>query len=183
MFVLTAQNLSFRLILLVLLKYNFVWFIEGASHYQQQLIHDGQEFDSVPGLFSDALPGNMAKNVSKSTTRGGAAPKSDLPTHFDVQGPDMIVLAATINNQLASRNVMIPLLAYNIIESSTDADIHDIFLKTTDEVTREVPTQVPEYRSTTRLKVCLKQVYRPDVNYKSDVKLNLRQRISKVLNR
>ena len=112
-----------------------------------------------------------------------ASSTSSAPTHFDIRYPDTMVMIATVNGGKAERNVMIPLLAHNIIESSTDADIHDIFLKTTDEVRREVPTQVPEYRSTTRLKVCLKQVYRPDVNYKSDVKLNLRQRISKVLNR
>lgn len=133
-----------------------------------------QEIDTNFGL--DAMPGSNTGSC-KGQTR--VQPNRSSPGSFDVSGPDMLLLAATINNQLASRNVMIPKLAHNIRESSTDADLHDIFLQTTDEVRREVPAQVPEYRSTARLKICLKQVYSPKTKYKSDAKLGLWDRILK----
>lgn len=89
--------------------------------------------------------------------------------HYDVSGPDITVLAATINKQTASRNVMIPLLAKQLQSSDVDSDLNEVFLKTTDDVRAEVPRQVPEYRSTMRYKICLKKVFRKDKVYKSEV--------------
>lgn len=101
--------------------------------------------------------------------------------HFDVSGPDMAVFAATINKQLASRNLMIPLFARNLHNSGPDEDIHEIFLRTTNELRTDVPAQVPEYRTTMRSKLCLKKAFKPNQDYKSEVKLTVSQKTRRAL--
>lgn len=87
--------------------------------------------------------------------------------HYDLSGPDIAVVAATINKQTASRNLLIPLLAKNLENSKADEGLHDVFLKTTDELRNNESTQVPEYRTTMRYKLCLHKVFRQNTPYKS----------------
>ena len=48
-----------------------------------------------------------------------------LPTqHFDIPGPDYITLSATINRGYAIRNVMIPILSQNLLDSEETEDLH-----------------------------------------------------------
>ena len=95
----------------------------------------------------DACP---AKEMFK---RGAEKSK---PTGYKIQGPDISILAATINSQIAFRNLMIPLLAENIRNSWLDTDLYVIFRQTSDMVRTEEPQQVPEHRSTLRYKLCQK---------------------------
>ena len=44
--------------------------------------------------------------------------------HFDIPGPDYITLSATINRGYAVRNVMIPLLSQNLLNSDQPEDLH-----------------------------------------------------------
>ena len=52
----------------------------------------------------------------------------------------MIVLAATINHQVAYRNVMIPLLAENLRKAGAETKLHDIFLSTSVCIKSEKPS-------------------------------------------
>ena len=95
----------------------------------------------------------------------------------------MAVIAAAINHQLANRNLLIPLLAKNLQSSDTDSDLHDIFLKTANDVRREVPAQVPEYRTTLRYKLCLKEVFKNSLRYESQITLSLMQKLRKLISK
>lgn len=99
------------------------------------------------------------------------------PTHFDLSGPDMIVLAATINKQTATRNLMIPTLANYLKTAKLDEDLLAVFLKTVNKVRKENPSQVPECRYTMRYKICLKKIFKKEIKYKSSVKLTNVQKI------
>lgn len=85
--------------------------------------------------------------------------------HYDLSGPDMAVIAATINKQTATRNLLIPLLAEHLETSTEIDDLHDVFLKTTEELRKHAGAQVPEYRSTMKYKLCLKNIFSPDTEY------------------
>ena len=93
-----------------------------------------------------------------------------VPTSYDVPGPDMMVLAATINHQVAYRNVMLPLLAENLRKAGAETNLHDIFLSTSECIKSEKPSQSPEFRSTMRYKICLKKTFNPDYRYYSKPK-------------
>lgn len=79
----------------------------------------------------------------------------------------MAVVAATINKQTATRNLLIPLLAGNLQSSKPDEDLHDVFRKTVDILRDHEPTQVPEFRTTMRFKLCLHKIFRQENPYKS----------------
>ena len=79
----------------------------------------------------------------------------------------MMVLAATINHQVAYRKVMIPLLAENLRKAGAETNLHDIFLSTSECIKSEKPSQSPEFRSTMRYKICLKKTFNPDYRYYS----------------
>lgn len=100
--------------------------------------------------------------------------------NFDISGPDIMVLSATINKQTAQRNLMIPLLAKKIDESEQDDDLHAVFLQTIELIRKSNKTQVPELRTTMGPKICLKKIFNAEDAYKSSVKLNLAQKIYKL---
>lgn len=71
----------------------------------------------------------------------------------------MVVIAATINKQTATRDLMIPLLAKNLKNSGHDEDLQEVFLRTTNELRIEEPAQVPEYRTSMQRKLCLHHIF------------------------
>lgn len=134
---------------------------------------------------SDSLldAGPRMRPVVVANQQSMREPSRPVAKHFDVSGPDIMVLAATINKQTAHREVMIPLLAKHLKKAKVDDDMHSVFLKTVNRVRKDFPTQVPEYRSTMRYKVCLNKVFKSDIKYKSSVKLTGSQRIKLQLQR
>lgn len=84
---------------------------------------------------------------------------------FSLPSPDMAVLSATIDKHYATRNLFIPILAEHLKISMADDDLHEVFLKTTNELRDEVPSQYPEYRTTLRHRLCLKKVFNEKINY------------------
>lgn len=88
-----------------------------------------------------------------------------------------MVLAATINNQTAERNLMIPLLAEMMEESHQDEGLYSVFLRTVDALRTVVPAQFPEFRSTMRHKICLRKMFNKEKDYKSSVA----QRVKRLL--
>lgn len=111
-------------------------------------------------------------------------PRLELPRsevrHFDLSGPDMIVLSATINRQTAQRNLMIPLLAEKLQTSGLDEDLLTLFIKTANAVRSNESAQVPEVRSTLIHKICLNKVFHGDLVYKSSVKLSVAQKLKQL---
>lgn len=103
--------------------------------------------------------------------------------HYDLSGPDMAVLAATINKQFATRNLLIPLLAKKLGSSAPGDDLHQVFLDTTNQLRTEARTQVPEYRTTMRYKICLHKCFRDNTNYKTASKLSLAQKTKDLVTR
>lgn len=88
---------------------------------------------------------------------------------YELRWPDMMVLAATINKQSATRNLMIPLLARNMKNLKKDEGLYDAFLKTTDDVRKVEAAQVQYCQSTMRSKLCLKNIFSPEHAYQSSI--------------
>lgn len=100
--------------------------------------------------------------------------------HFDVSGPNMMVISATINKQIAETNLMIPLLARNLEQTKQEEDLYSVFLKTVDSLKRDVPVQNPELRSTMRHKFCLRKIFKEEIKYKSSVSLTVPQKVKRL---
>ena len=131
---------------------------------------------------SDALPG-----TSESADNQAAARRQNLENrkeiqlrlqaqrlakrnHFDIQGPDMMIISSTINNAICSRNLMIPELVSLLDSSSEDTDLKEIaqlLIGRVREATGE--SQIPELRHTMKLKLCLKQIFSEEEKYKSEL--------------
>ena len=101
--------------------------------------------------------------------------------HYEIPGADFAILAACINQRLARRNLMIKLLARNLQQSAEDDDLHEIFLKTAEEIREEEPLQIPEYRTTLVHKICLRKIFQPQAQYKSDIPSKLKHKVQRFL--
>ena len=162
-----------------LLSYTTLYLI-GNSNSERRATSDMQQAMTDTQLNSDAGPGQRSPaELRARQTRVRGISRSF--QHYDIPCPDMAVIAAAINHQLANRNLLIPLLAKNLQSSDTDTDLHEIFLKTANDVRREVPAQVPEYRTTLRYKLCLKKVFKNSLRYESQITLSLMQKLRKLI--
>ena len=78
-------------------------------------------------MFFSYFTGHMCGVYTIASGDAGppASSAGRLPTqHFDIPGPDYITLSATINRGYAIRNVMIPLLSQNLLDSDETEDLH-----------------------------------------------------------
>ena len=85
-----------------------VFYITFFSYSTEQRMHD----------VLTIVPGN--EDAGPPILRAGRFPTQ----HFDIPGPDYITLSATINRGYAARNVMIPLLSQNLLDSDQSEDLH-----------------------------------------------------------
>ena len=105
-------------------------------------------------------------NASTSTTEYNAqswprrSPPNLPPDHFHLPKADMSLLISTVRGGLAERNVFIPLLAKQLQESAETDDINDVFLKTHQEMAKQVPDQIPHYESTKKYKLNLRLIFK-----------------------
>ena len=77
---------------------------------------------------------------------------------FELSSPDMLAVYSSLKGGRAARNVMIPLLAKTLKNARQDEDLCELVHRTMTEMTKAVPQQVPEMRSTLRYRVVLKKV-------------------------
>ena len=70
-------------------------------------------------------------------------------------------MVATVNGGDAYRNQMIPLFAQELKDSANKGDIYEIFLKTHYRLQKQVPDQIPEFRSTLTQKLSLRNIFMP----------------------
>ena len=130
---------------------------------------------------ADALPGAVNAEIAALNRKRAAEVRRDVQwsrqdqrkdnrQHFDILGPDMLIIASTINNAVCSLNLMIPTLAKLLDSSSEDADLEEVAKLMNREV-REVTggSQIPEMRSTLNYKLCLKKIFNDNLKYKSEL--------------
>ena len=146
-------------------------------------------FSWIAAGLADALPGAIDTETAALNRKRAAEARrhvqwsrqdqrKDNRQHFDILGPDMLIIASTINNAVCSHNLMIPTLAKFLVSSSEDADLEEVAKLMNREV-REVTggSQIPEMRSTLNYKLCLKEIFNDNLEYKSE----LNRMVSKIL--
>lgn len=84
----------------------------------------------------------------------------DFADSIEPRGPDMLIMAATLMDGLAARNVMIPIFAKALKEARDTQDFHELFLRVRWEIERVEPTQVPVLMSTLKYKFSLTKASR-----------------------
>ena len=92
------------------------------------------------------------------------AAREEIPQYFEIQSRDVITMMASVDGDVAYRNYMIPMFAEELRDSSNNGDIYEIFVKTHEKLIKKLPTearQIPEFRSTLRKKLCLRNIFVP----------------------
>ena len=74
---------------------------------------------------------------------------------YELSSPDMLAVYSSLKGGRAARNVMIPLLAKILKNARQDEALCERVHRTMTEMTKAVPQQVPEMRSTLRYRVVL----------------------------
>ena len=113
----------------------------------------------ILGSFDPAPPASQRRQPPSVLT-----PTEETPQHFKIQSRDVITMMATVDGDVAYRNYMIPMFAEELRDSSNNGDIYEIFVKTHEKLIKKLPAearQIPEFRSTLRKKLCLRNIFVP----------------------
>ena len=85
----------------------------------EELVGNIDIFSWIATVLADALPGAIDTKIAALNRKRAAEARRDVQwsrqnqrkdntQHFDILGPDMLIIASTINNAACSRNLMIP---------------------------------------------------------------------------
>lgn len=117
----------------------------------------GESGDPLP-------PRSQIRQLPRSTpseiTNPIAQQSSNSGEDYSLQWNDFLTMVATVRGGFAYRNKMIPIFA-DELKNSVNGDIYEVFLKTRSSLQKEVPDQIPEFRSTLTKKLSLRNIFQP----------------------